>query len=153
MNYIVSPFYVYLLGLVGPIKTFLIIITGVIAMAILILYGVKHDGYDTDIQDVAKYFRVGAWQNTNSTECRINAENALKELGELKEDIFSYRRLMKALIILGVITALACVFIPSKETLIEMKIASYATYDNAAIAAQQIKQAADYIVDAVRALK
>ncbi len=39
------------------------------------------------------------------------------------------------------------IFIPSKQTLIEMEIAKHATYSNVESVKEQIKDAADYILD------
>ena len=38
------------------------------------------------------------------------------------------------------------IFIPSKETLIQMEIAKHATYDNTEMLLQKIKEATDYIL-------
>ena len=39
------------------------------------------------------------------------------------------------------------IFIPSKETLIQMEIAKHATYDNTEMLLQKIKEATDYILE------
>lgn len=55
-----------------------------------------------------------------------------------------------------VITAvfgLLMVAVPSKQTLIEMQVARFATYENAEWTVETIKQAVDYIVEAVGSLK
>ena len=44
-------------------------------------------------------------------------------------------------------------FIPSKNTLIEMQVARFATYDNAAWTLDAVKSAVDYIVEAIKELK
>lgn len=48
---------------------------------------------------------------------------------------------------------LAGVFIPSKETLITMKVAELATKENIALTAQQLKEIVDYIINALKELK
>ena len=48
---------------------------------------------------------------------------------------------------------LGAVFIPSKETLIEMQIAKYATWENAEWTVDAVKDAVDYIVNAIGSLK
>ena len=45
------------------------------------------------------------------------------------------------------ITMLCVIFVPSKRTLIEMEIAKHATYSNVESVKEQIKDAADYILD------
>lgn len=39
------------------------------------------------------------------------------------------------------------IFIPSKETLIQMEIAKHATYENTEVLIQKIKEASDYILE------
>lgn len=48
---------------------------------------------------------------------------------------------------------LAGVFIPSKETLITMKVAELATKENITLTAQQLKEIVDYIINALKELK
>lgn len=50
------------------------------------------------------------------------------------------------------VTALA-VFIPSKQTMIEMQIAKLATYDNAQWTVDSIKGIVDYVIEAVKNTK
>lgn len=45
------------------------------------------------------------------------------------------------------------IFIPSKETLISMLIAKYATYENAQWTLETVKSAVDYIVQAIQSIK
>lgn len=56
-------------------------------------------------------------------------------------------RFGKAALIIGIALCFASVFIPSKETLIEMEIASNVTYDSAETAIQMIQEATDYILE------
>lgn len=57
------------------------------------------------------------------------------------------KRLGKTCVIIGIILCLAAVFIPSKETLIEMEIARHVTYDSAETVVQMIQEATDYILE------
>lgn len=54
---------------------------------------------------------------------------------------------LKPTVLILVISMLLVVFIPSKQTLIEMEIAKHATYSNVESVKEQIKDAADYILD------
>lgn len=74
----------------------------------------------------------------------------------IDDDDDGAKKFAKIGIRLGVITAISValvVFIPSKQTLIEMQIARFATYENAEWTVETIKQAVDYIVEAVGSLK
>lgn len=53
----------------------------------------------------------------------------------------------------GIILILAAVFIPSKETLITMKVAELATKENITLTAQQLKEIVDYVINAIKELK
>lgn len=53
----------------------------------------------------------------------------------------------------SIIFILAGVFIPSKETLITMKVAELATKENITLTAQQLKEIVDYIINAIKELK
>lgn len=59
----------------------------------------------------------------------------------------------RALTVISVIAFMVSAFIPSKQTLIEMQVAKFATYENAEWTVEAIKQAVDYIVEAVGSLK
>ena len=54
---------------------------------------------------------------------------------------------LKPTVLILVVSMLLVVFIPSKQTLIEMEIAKHATYSNVESVKEQIKDAADYILD------
>ena len=54
---------------------------------------------------------------------------------------------LKPTVLILVVSMLLVVFIPSKKTLIEMEVAKYATYSNVESVKEQIKDAADYILD------
>ena len=70
------------------------------------------------------------------------------------DDVFTderkqYSKILPKIAITGVIFLLAAIFIPSKETLIEMQIAKYATWENAEWTVDTIKDVVDYIADAI----
>lgn len=60
---------------------------------------------------------------------------------------------LKAGWILTVLFLLVALFMPTKETLLEMQIARLATAENAEKALEAVKAAADYVVEALRSLK
>ena len=63
------------------------------------------------------------------------------------------KRLIKAAIVVFLVCALGAIFVPSKQTLIEMQVAKFATYENAEWTVDTIKSAVDYIVEAVNSIK
>jgi formate hydrogenlyase subunit 3/multisubunit Na+/H+ antiporter MnhD subunit len=59
----------------------------------------------------------------------------------------------RVLAVIAVIAFICSAFIPSKQTLIEMQVAKFATYENAEWTVETIKQAVDYIAEAIGSLK
>ena len=55
--------------------------------------------------------------------------------------------------IISLVTLIISLFIPSKETLISMMIAKYATKENLSMTVEGIKSAVDYIVNAMKEIK
>ena len=74
------------------------------------------------------------------------------------EECFEYatgvkiQRIATAVAAIDVIMFIIYVFIPSRETLIEMQIARFTTVENAEWALDAIKSATDYIVSAIKEL-
>jgi hypothetical protein len=75
------------------------------------------------------------------------------------EECFEYvtgaklQRIAKVVAVVAAILFIIHVFIPSRETLIEMQIARFTTVENAEWALDAIKSATDYIVSAIKELQ
>ena len=69
------------------------------------------------------------------------------------EDKKAFRKIAKKLLILCTVLWIVYILIPSKETLIEMQVAKYVTYENAEWTVENVKQAVDYIINALKELK
>ena len=78
--------------------------------------------------------------------------NFLFSIAEEKEAI-TCKKFAKTALILIIIFALVFIFIPSRETLIEMQVAKFATYENAEWTVESLKSIIDYIIDAINNLK
>ena len=70
-----------------------------------------------------------------------------------EEDYAKIRKWAVLIASVSIIIVLAGVFIPSKETLITMKVAELATKENITLTAQQLKEIVDYIINALKELK
>lgn len=128
MNYIINPSWFYWLGVVESMRyfmvaVFIISIVVIIASAIIIPLDVKM------IQDYP-------------TVCDF----------EMKTVQF-FKKALKIAIVALVISGLILMFVPSKETLIEMMIAKQATYENATWTLDALKSAVDYVIQAMQSLK
>ena len=64
-----------------------------------------------------------------------------------------YRKLTKISFSVLVVCGLLYIFIPSKETSVEMLIAKYVTYENTQWTLEKIKKAVDYIISAFNTMK
>lgn len=62
-------------------------------------------------------------------------------------------RTMKRVLFLIPFFVVGAVFVPSKTTLLSMMVAKFATYENAELTVDAIKEAVDYIVAAIASLK
>lgn len=65
----------------------------------------------------------------------------------------SWKKIFKYSVITIIIGSLLCVFIPTKETLLSILVAKYLTYENATWILESVKEAVNYIVNAVAVLK
>lgn len=63
------------------------------------------------------------------------------------------RKVMTVCLVALAIFSVVGIFIPSKQTLIEMMIARTATYDNVSWTIEQVKEAVDYIISALKDIK
>ena len=64
----------------------------------------------------------------------------------------TYRKLIFIAVIIMAISSIIIIFIPDKRTSIEMLIARTATYENAQLTVQGIKEVVDYIVQAINGI-
>lgn len=128
MNYIINPSWFYWLGVVESMRGFMLA-AFIVSIAVIIASLVIIPGDVRLIRDFPDM-------------CD----------DEKKAVQFSTKMLKVAIGVL-VITGLALVFVPSKETLIEMMIAKQATYENAAWTVDAVKSAVDYIIQAIQSLK
>ena len=72
--------------------------------------------------------------------------------GEHKDTKF-YRKWMIISFIFVIVSLPFVIFIPSKDTLIYMKVAELCTKDNIKITTDAIKETADYVINAIKTIK
>ena len=128
MNYIINPSWFYWLGVVDSMRGFMLaaFIVGIIVVGVALT--------------------VISWTTS-----------MIREFPNVTDDDRKTRQFFaKALkIAIGVciVAALFLIFVPSKDTLIEMMIAKQATYENATWTLDALKSAVDYVVQAIQSLK
>lgn len=69
------------------------------------------------------------------------------------EDAKKKRKVMAVCLVALALFSVVGIFVPSKQTLIEMMIAKKATYDNVSWTLEQVKEAVDYIISAIKEIK
>ena len=72
------------------------------------------------------------------------------------DEEYDYKRSKKCFLIVlpFALLSIACIiFIPSKQTMVEMQVARVATYENAEWTVDAIKSAVDYIIQAIKGIK
>lgn len=128
MNYIINPSWFYWLDVVNSMRGFMLaafIVAIIIVGAALILI----PWYTDMIREFP-------------TMC-----------ADERKAVRFFTKALKVGIGVCVIAGLFLVFVPSKETLIEMMIAKQATYENTTWTVDALKSAVDYVVQAIQSLK
>lgn len=128
MNYIINPSWFYWLGVVNSMRGFML---AAFIVAIVIV-GVSLIVIPVNVKIIQDYPNM----------CD----------GERKAIRF-FTKALKIAIGVCIVAGLFLVFVPSKETLIEMMIAKQTTYENTTWTVDALKSAVDYVVQAIQSLK
>ena len=128
MNYIINPSWFYWLGVVESMRhfmvaAFIVSIVVVVVSAIIIPMNISMIREFPDMSD------------------------------DERKTVQFFTKALKIAIAALVISGLILMFVPSKETLIEMMIAKQATYENATWTLDALKSAVDYVIQAIQSLK
>lgn len=128
MNYIINPSWFYWLGVVESMRYFMvaafIISIAAIIVAIVIV--------PVDMRMIRDFPAMS---------------------DDERKSVQFFTKALKVAIGALVISGLVLMFVPSKETLIEMMIAKQATYENATWTLDALKSAVDYVIQAIQSLK
>ena len=131
MNYIVDPNLIYLLTVVDKFKIFIGIITAFLIVGLGILIGCTIYNY-------------------------VESENPEYRDESRKWNRKWYKWCKRLSISVSVFTVLFIalfIFVPSKDTIVCMEIAKTATYENVELGFQRLKEAVDYVINAINSLK
>lgn len=128
MNYIINPSWFYWLGVVNSMRGFMLV---AFIVAIII---------------------VGVSLIVIPVNVKLIRDDPTISDDEIKTVRF-FTKALKVAIGVCIVAGLFLVFVPSKETLIEMMIAKQATYENATWTVDALKSAVDYVVQAIQSLK
>lgn len=128
MNYIINPSWFYWLGVVNSMRGFML---AAFVVAIVII-GVALIIIPVNVKLIQDYPSIS---------------------DDERKAVRFFTKALKVGIGVCVVAALFLVFVPSKDTLIEMMIAKQATYENATWTVDALKSAVDYVVQAIQSLK
>lgn len=128
MNYIINPSWFYWLGVVNSMRGFMI---AAFIVAIIIV-GVSLIIIPVEVKMIQNF----------PTIC-----------DDERKMVRFFTKALKISIGVCILAVLFLVFVPSKDTLIEMMIAKQATYENATWTVDALKSAVDYVVQAIQSLK
>ena len=128
MNYIINPSWFYWLGVVNSMRGFML----AAFIVALIIVGVALIVIPVNVKLIQDYPSIS---------------------DDERKVVRFFTKALKVLIGVCIVAVLFLVFVPSKETLIEMMIAKQATYENATWTVDALKSAVDYIVQAIQSLK
>ena len=79
----------------------------------------------------------------------IMSIDLLFEPDEEARTIIAWKKKMKTFFVVILVLIACSIFIPSKDTMIEMCIAKIATVDNSKLAVETIKEATDYVFEKI----
>lgn len=128
MNYIINPSWFYWLGVVNSMRGFMLV-AFIVAITII---GVALIVIPVNVKMIQDYPSI---------------------CDDERKAVRFFTKALKVAIGICVASVLFLVFVPSKETLIEMMVAKQATYENATWTVDALKSAVDYVVQAIQSLK
>lgn len=128
MNYIINPSWFYWLGVVNSMRGFMLV---AFIMAVIIV-GVALIVIPVNVKLIQDYPSIS---------------------DDERKAVRFFTKALKVASSVCIVAGLFLVFVPSKETLIEMMVAKQATYENATWTVDALKSAVDYVVQAIQSLK
>lgn len=128
MNYIINPSWFYWLGVVNSMRGFML----VAFIVAIILIGVSLIIIPVNVKLIQDYPSIS---------------------DDERKAVRFFTKALKVASSVCIVAGLFLVFVPSKETLIEMMVAKQATYENATWTVDALKSAVDYVVQAIQSLK
>lgn len=128
MNYIINPSWFYWLGVVNSMRGFML----VAFIVAVIIVGVALIVIPVNVKLIQDYPSIS---------------------DDERKAVRFFTKALKVAIGVCIVAGLFLVFVPSKETLIEMMVAKQVTYENATGTVDALKSAVDYVVQAIQSLK
>ncbi len=141
-NYIIDPAVFYWINVLSIIQTVCAVIGGFALtgfITLFVVYAMKRYGLsepdkpcEDDSYEMKRY------------------ERYLKDYEDERNNLQRIRKYMMTALIVGGLLVVLSIFIPGKQTSVEMLVARTATFDNVDWTVQQVKEIIDYIVKALK---
>lgn len=141
-NYIIDPAVFYWINVLSIMQTVFAVIGGFALTAFIALF----------ITSLCKRYELSEPEKPDK-DSRYDMERYQREMHFYEDDLKDLRMIKKYMMITlvaGCLMVLVSIFIPGKQTSVEMLIARTATFDNVNWTAQQVKEIVDYIVKALK---
>ena len=141
-NHIIDPAAFYWMNVLSIMQTAFSVIGGFTLTAFIALF----------ITYIYKKYGLSEPEKPDK-DSRYDVERYQREIRYYENDLKNLRMIKKYMLITlvaGVLMVLVSIFIPGKQTSVEMLIARTATFDNVNWTAQQVKEIVDYIVNALK---
>lgn len=141
-DYIIDPAVFYWINVLSIIQTVCAVIGGTCLMGFicfLIWYVCTVGGVDKPEKP-----------DDNSRYSKESYEHDMKRYNEHLQELYRIKKYMMITLIVGGVLVLISIFIPSKQTSVEMLVAKTATFENVDWTVQQVKEIIDYIVSALK---
>lgn len=135
MNYIVNPSWFYWLQVINSLNIAFEIIASIAGIVVAVVATLSLVNYFA-----GKEFRYYVDENGKPTDSDWLS-------------FLSMRKITIIFTIIAIVSLIISILIPSKETLISMMIAKYATKENLGMTVEGIKSAVDYIMNAIKEIK
>ena len=140
-NYIIDPAVFYWINVLSIIQTVCAVIGGACLLGFICFL-------------IWYVFTVGGVDKPEKSDYEIYAkelyERDMKRYKEHLQDLYRIKKYMMTTLIVGGVLVLISIFVPGKQTSVEMIVAKTATFDNVDWTVQQAKEIIDYIVSALK---
>ena len=141
-NYIIDPAVFYWINVLSHMQTAFAVIGGFVACVFIALFATY----------LYKSYALSEPEEPDKND-RFDMRSYQREMNNYKRDLKDLRmtrKYMMITLVAGSLMILASMFIPGKQTSVEMLVARTATFDNVDWTVQQVKEIIDYIVGALK---
>ena len=141
-NYIIDPAVFYWINVLKYMQTALAVIGGFMLAGFIVLFcAYMYRNYG--LTEPKKPDERNEYEMRRYQEKLDDYKNDLKEVQTIRKYMF-------VTLIVGALMILISIFIPDKQTSVEMLVARTVTFDNVDWTVQQVKEIVDYIVSALK---